>query len=347
MLKTHKIALNPNNIQRRWFTQQGGYARFAYNHALADFKYVRGGNSILMIFNNYYTRTVYILLLTLLLSGCGLSKLSNIQKEGDLQVVETTLEKNLKTLERLAKLGNKSLVVKTSRAFSSYGGFLEDRMEEAEIAGDTETADEMRNNAIEHYARSEMYAFKALAKSDKTFKNARAANPDTFAKAVQKVKKKDVEPLFWAAYSVGRGISLQKHDPMQVIDLERVEQMMKRVLELDEAFYFGSAHLFYAVYYGDRSPAIGGDPEKAKSHIDRVDEINNGRFLMSKFYLAKYYAYPKQDVALFKKTLQEVLDAPPDIHPGENAATSLAKARSERLLSQADTLFDLEEEEIE
>ena len=38
MLKTHKIALNPNNKQRRWFAQQCGYARFAYNHALADFK---------------------------------------------------------------------------------------------------------------------------------------------------------------------------------------------------------------------------------------------------------------------------------------------------------------------
>lgn len=300
-----------------------------------------------MIYNNYYTRIVPILLLTVLLSGCGLSKLSSIQKEGDLQVVENTLEKNLKTLERLTKLGNKSLIVKTSRAFSSYSGFLEDKMEEAEIAGDFETAEELRNKAIEHYARSEMYAWKALAKSDKTFKEARTIDPDTFAKAVQKVKKKNVEPLFWAAYSVGRGISLQKDDPMQVIDLERVELMMKRVLELDETFYFGSAHLFYAVYYGDRSPAIGGNPEKAKEHIERVDEINDGKFLMSKFYLAKYYAYPMQDVALFRKALQEVIDAPSDILPGENAATSLAKARSERLLSQTDMLFDLEEGEIE
>ena len=38
MYKTHKIALNPNNIQRNWFAQQCGYARFAYNQALADFK---------------------------------------------------------------------------------------------------------------------------------------------------------------------------------------------------------------------------------------------------------------------------------------------------------------------
>ena len=38
MYKTHKIALDPNNEQRAWFAQQCGYARFAYNHALADFK---------------------------------------------------------------------------------------------------------------------------------------------------------------------------------------------------------------------------------------------------------------------------------------------------------------------
>ena len=37
-LKTHKITLHPNNKERAWFAQQCGYARFAYNHALADFK---------------------------------------------------------------------------------------------------------------------------------------------------------------------------------------------------------------------------------------------------------------------------------------------------------------------
>ena len=38
MYKSHKIALHPNNKQRNWFAQQAGYARFAYNHALSDFK---------------------------------------------------------------------------------------------------------------------------------------------------------------------------------------------------------------------------------------------------------------------------------------------------------------------
>ena len=38
MYKSQKIALEVNNKQRNWFAQQCGYARFAYNHALADFK---------------------------------------------------------------------------------------------------------------------------------------------------------------------------------------------------------------------------------------------------------------------------------------------------------------------
>ncbi|MDE0554885.1 MAG: TRAP transporter TatT component family protein, partial [Candidatus Poribacteria bacterium] len=105
---------------------------------------------------------------------------------------------------------------------NSYAGFLEDRMEAAEIAGDYETAAEMRTQAIDHYKRAEAYAFDVLTKSDEAFKEPRSVDMETFRKALQKLEKKQVEPLFWAAYAVARGISLQKDDPMQVIDLVRV-----------------------------------------------------------------------------------------------------------------------------
>ena len=298
-----------------------------------------------MIYSKFCFRISLLLFLPMLLGGCGLAKLARIQGEGDLAVVEATLEGNIGTLENLSKIGSKNLIVKTARAYSSYAGFIEDKMEEAEIAGDYETAEDMRARAIDLYIRSEGYAIKALAKSDKTFSEVRTVDLAELEKALQRLKKKDVEPLFWTAYSIARGIGLQKDDPMQVIDLVRVELMMARVLELDETFYFGSAHLFYTVYYGDRGVSIGGDPEKAKEHIVHVDRINNGKFLMSKFYLARYYAYPKQDVTLFKQSLQEVLDAPSDIYPGEEAATSLAKSRAKRLLDQVDDLFDPEMEE--
>ena len=38
MIRTHKIALDPTSKQARRPAQHAGYARVAYNHALADFK---------------------------------------------------------------------------------------------------------------------------------------------------------------------------------------------------------------------------------------------------------------------------------------------------------------------
>ena len=109
-------------------------------------------------------------------------------------MVEATLEGNIGTLENLSKIGSKNLIVKTARAYSSYAGFIEDKMEEAEIAGDYETAEDMRARAIDLYIRSEGYAIKALAKSDKTFSEVRTVDMTVFQKALQKLKKKDVEP---------------------------------------------------------------------------------------------------------------------------------------------------------
>ncbi len=305
---------------------------------------------------------IFLLLLPICLAGCSLTKLTvgrtvivyskagaALQKEGDLTLVEASIRGNLKTFEGMLEIvpENTTLLMMTSRAFSSYAGFIEDKMEDAEIAGATAIAAELRMRAIDYYGRSQRYAFRALAQTNKTLDQAMTVDVEMFEKALQKLKKEDTEPLFWAAYALARGISLQKDDPMLVIDLPRVELMMQRILELDETFYYGGAHLFFTVYYGDRSPSIGGDSEKAREHLAHVDRINNGRFLLSKCYLARYYAYPTQNLKLYKQALQEVIDAPSDIFPGQEAATAIAKARAKRWLAQADTLFDTDMEEGE
>lgn len=303
--------------------------------------------------NLLITHIFVLLFLPILLGGCSLTKLTvgrtvivysqagaALQREADLTLIEASVRGNLKTFEGMLEIvpENPTLLIMTSRAFSSYAGFIEDKMEDAEIAGDTDTAAELRLRAIDYYGRSQRYALKVLSQSNKTFSE--APTVDNFEGALRRLKKQQVEPLFWAAYAWARGISLQKDDAMQVIDLPRVEAMMRRVLELDETFYYGGAHLFFTVYYGDRSPAIGGEPEKALEHIKHVDRINQDRFLLSKFYLARYYAYPRQDAALYKQALQEVLDAPMDVYPGHEAATAIAKSRAKRWLAQADELFD-------
>ena len=51
MIKTHKIALKPNREQVAWFYQQCGYAKFACNHALSDFKTELAQDNFLSMFD--------------------------------------------------------------------------------------------------------------------------------------------------------------------------------------------------------------------------------------------------------------------------------------------------------
>ncbi|MDE0686824.1 MAG: RNA-guided endonuclease TnpB family protein [Candidatus Poribacteria bacterium] len=51
MIKTHKIALRPNRAQIAWFYQQCGYAKFAYNSALSDFKTELASDTFLSMYD--------------------------------------------------------------------------------------------------------------------------------------------------------------------------------------------------------------------------------------------------------------------------------------------------------
>ena len=51
MIKTHKIALRPDRVQIAWFYQQCGYAKFAYNSALSDFKTELASDNFLSMYD--------------------------------------------------------------------------------------------------------------------------------------------------------------------------------------------------------------------------------------------------------------------------------------------------------
>ena len=51
MIKTHKIALRPDSVQIAWFYQQCGYAKFAYNSALSDFKAELAADNFLSMYD--------------------------------------------------------------------------------------------------------------------------------------------------------------------------------------------------------------------------------------------------------------------------------------------------------
>ena len=115
---------------------------------------------------------------------------------------------------------------------------------------------------------------------------------------------------------------------------------MKRVLELDEGFYYGGLHLFMGIWFASRPTIAGGDLKKAQEHFLEALEIGQGKFLMAYVYYADYYARKTMDKGLFISILQKVLESPADTSPELTLVNSVAKRQAKELLSRVGEYFE-------
>ena len=250
-------------------------------------------------------------------------------QEHDLTLAKESMPANLKMIEGLQKVSpeNQTILTMLAKGYCSYSfAFLEDN----EKPGDLDRAKSL-------YVRGYKYGLNAL---DEDVKKSTAASLQEMEKTIKEVSgDEDVASLFWTAYCISSWINLSKNDVSAIAELSRAELMMRQVLKEEEEFYYGSAHLFFGVYYGSRPKMLGGDPLKAKEHLEKAIMISNGKFLLSKLYFAQFYAVPTQQEELFERTLKEILEAPIDLLPEERLANQVAKKRALKLLNIKNRLF--------
>ena len=151
--------------------------------------------------------------------------------------------------------------------------------------------------------------------------------------------KRDVPAMFWAASCWAKWIDMHRDNPEAIAQLARAAAMMQRVLELDETFYFGGAHMFFGVYYGSRAPTIGGNFEKSRQHFDRAREITDGRLLIPDLLQAQYLARQQLDREQFHTLLTGIINAPDDLMPELGLQNQIAKRKAGLLLEMEDKWF--------
>jgi hypothetical protein len=286
-----------------------------------------------------HTKIALSLLFLIVMSGCSLQKfalktttglfkygIEALYEEPDLIIAEQAIASNLKLLDGfyIAEPRNKELLLMLTQGYASYSlGFVEDKsVERAQL----------------FYLRARDYGLDLLRLTS-AFKDSIPVKEADFLNRIARLKKEDVPALFWTAFAWAGWINLSKDNAQAIFDLGKVKGMMKRVQELDESFFFGSVHLFFGSIYGSLPKMLGGDPDKAKAEFDRCLEINQGKFLLTYVYLARYYAQPTLDEALFDKYLKIVLQAPEDVLPGYELITSIAKKKAQDLIIKKEDLF--------
>ena len=218
---------------------------------------------------------------------------------------------------------NKQLLITAAQSYASYAtAFIQD---------------EDKAYAITLFAKARSYGLRALEQNG--FKNPRSRSFEDFETGLQMMQKKDVPYLFWAASCWGGWINLNRRSMEAMAELPRVVAMMKRVLVLDEAFYYGGAHIFMGTLEASKPAMAGGDLNRARDHFLKAIDLGDGKFLMAKVYYANYYAKKAFDRELYLATLKEVLKTPADIVPELTLLNSVAHTKAKKMIDAADDHF--------
>ncbi len=285
-------------------------------------------------------KSVFILsLVVIVLNGCSIQRLAvrsmggvlensmaALYEETDLKLAEAAIASDLKLLEGLLKTDpeNKNMLLMATKGFTAYAlGFVEDN-------------DPAR--ARELYLRARDYGIRLLEK-EKDLPGTTFQKLDLLQKALKRFSGDNVPALFWAANAWASWINLSFTNPQALADLPKVQMMMERVLELDESYYYGSAHLFFGTIYAARPPLLGGDIQKARSHFNKCFTYARGQFLLPYVYFAKYYTTRLFDEALFDSTIQTVLKTPLSILPDQQLPNAIARRKAAKLQAMKEDLF--------
>jgi hypothetical protein len=157
-------------------------------------------------------------------------------------------------------------------------------------------------------------------------------------RALDRSSKDHVGFLFWGAYGWATWIRFQEGAPAAMADLPIIEYIMLRVVELDELYYYGGAHIFLGAYYSSRPQMYGGKPQESRKHFERALAISNRKFLLAQVTYAETYARMIFDKELYQKLLNEVLGQP--LEDNDMASSNkLAQVMAQKLLDATEEYF--------
>jgi len=182
------------------------------------------------------------------------------------------------------------------------------------------------------------YAQRALCEQRASVCEAADRPYEEFIASLGETGAGDVPSLYGFGAAWASWVQARAGDWGAVAQIPKIEALMQRVVELDEPYEDGAAHLYLGVLLTQRPASLGGKPEQAREHFERTIELSEGRDLMAKVLYAQQYARLVFDRPLHDRLLGEVVAADPAA-PGRTLANTLAQQQARVLLADADEYF--------
>jgi predicted anti-sigma-YlaC factor YlaD len=287
----------------------------------------------------------------LLMQGCAVKQLaisklgdtlaqsgSVYASDNDIELIGEALPFSLKTIEGLlAEVPeHEGLLLTAASGFTQYS-YVYVEYEALEIEQtQAQKARELRQRAKNLYLRGRTYALRAIELKQEDFMAGLRQDPDT---TLAVFSKQDIPALYWFSLSWVAAMAADTSDMDMVADLNLVEPIILRCLELDESFDQGALHTFMISYQGGRSPIQGGGAAKARLHFARAEELAGDTNVSPLVSLAESVSISEQNRLEFETLLNQALDFKVDTHLPTRLANLAAQRRARLLLSRTDSFF--------
>ena len=187
-------------------------------------------------------------------------------------------------------------------------------------------------------AKALNYAEKVICLSDRQACSLTEKPYDDFTSAVDSLDKNSLPALFSLGAAWSGWIMANTDDFNALADISRIEDIMKKVVQLDESYRDGAAYLYLGTLATFLPPALGGRPEQGRAFFEKAIALSKGKNLMAKVMYARLYAKTVFDRTLHDRLLTEVLAADP-VAAGYTLMNTHARQQAKILLDGADDYF--------
>ena len=249
-----------------------------------------------------------------------------INRENDLLLAEAAMPANIELMEGMLINDPNNDTLRTYAAQAYYGysfGFIED-------------TNPVRASRL--YYRGFKHGIMAL--EEHGLSNTDIVGPlDTLQAVINKMDRDATAALFWTASCLAKWVDLNRDNAQSIAQLPKAVMLMQRVLQLDEHYYMSGANIFFGVYYGSRSPMMGGNFEKSRYFFEKAKNYNNDKLLLIGLLKSQYLYRQQLDKKAFHNTLTKILNAPVDIFPQQALITMIAKQKAALLLNKEEQWF--------
>lgn len=252
----------------------------------------------------------------------GLS--SGLLSQDDLEIVSKALPSYLITIDGLIASSPEvpELAVGGGRLYSFYASYF--------------VEDEARKKSF--MERAYRYARHGLCLEFDDLCEVFGKPLEEFREELLDLDEDDIAILYPFATTWASWLQMNSDDWNAIADVPRLEMIMEHIARLDPFHDHGNVHIYLGVLTSQIPPAMGGKPEKARTHFERAVDLSEDKNLMAKVMFAKQYARLIFDQKLHDSLLREVLAADP--HYGDLTLSNvLAQREAEQLLAESPEFF--------